>query len=193
MKPARADVRGRLTSCAAMTISRTASAVEVEVVPARPEQEPALANMLELYAHDFSEFVDLKLGADGRFGYRHLPLYWKEPGRHPFIIKADGHLAGFVFVRRGSEVSDDVDVWDIAEFFVVRGFRRLGVGTKAAQDIWRQFPGKWEVRVIDRNQRAREFWGRAVREFLGESIEPVLLDKDGESWRVFSFESTRAA
>ena len=34
--------------------------------------------MLELYAHDFSEFIDLKLGADGRFGYKHLYLYWKE-------------------------------------------------------------------------------------------------------------------
>jgi predicted acetyltransferase len=172
-----------------MTISRTRSAVDVEIVPASQEQEPILANMLELYAHDFSEFMDLKLGADGRFGYKHLPSYWKDSNRYPFLIMADGHLAGFVFVRRGSEISSDTDVWDMAEFFVVRGFRRLGVGMKAAQEIWKTFPGKWEVRVIDRNQKAKTFWGRAIHEFLGKAIEPTSLDKDGEGWHVFAFES----
>ena len=172
-----------------MTISRTVSGVDVEVIPALTEQEPILANMLELYAYDFSEFFDLKLGADGRFGYKHLSSYWKDSNRHPFLIRADGHLAGFVFVRRGSEISGDADVWDMAEFFIVRGFRRLGLGMKAAHEIWRRFPGKWEVRVIDRNNRAKEFWARAISEFLGKTIDPVLLDKDGKGSTVFSFES----
>ena len=44
----------------------------------RDRQELVLANLLELYAHDFSEFHDLELGMDGRFGYSHLPLYWSE-------------------------------------------------------------------------------------------------------------------
>jgi hypothetical protein len=44
-----------------------------------PEQELILANLLELYAHDFSEFHELELGSDGRFGYGGLPLYWSEP------------------------------------------------------------------------------------------------------------------
>src|SRR5262249_16719196 len=121
-----------------MTISRKTSAVDVEIIPALPEQQPILANMLELYVHDFSELVDVKLGADGRFGYKRLPLYWEESNRYPFIIKAGGHLAGFVFVRRGSEISNDADVWDMAEFFIVRGFRRLGIGMKAAQEIWKK-------------------------------------------------------
>src|ERR1044072_3049496 len=112
-----------------MTSPRTTPPDAVEVIPAPLDQRPVLANLLELYAHDFSEFVDLNLGPDGRFGYEHLRLYWEEPGRHPFLIKAGGHLAGFVLVRRGSEISRDAGVWDVAEFFVVRGFRGLGVGT----------------------------------------------------------------
>lgn len=166
------------------------SAPNVEVLTASPEQEPVLANMLELYVHDFSEFMDLKLGPDGRFGYENLPLYWKESNRYPFIVMADGHLAGFVFVRGGSVISDDADVWDMAEFFIVRGFRRQGVGTQATQEIWKRFPGKWEVRVTDRNKKARNFWGRAIGEFLGETITPSLVDKDGKTWHVFAFEST---
>ena len=115
-----------------MKIAQTTSVVDVEIIPALPEQEPILANMLELYIQDFSELVDLKLAEDGRFGYKHLSLYWKESNRYPFLIKANGHLAGFVFVRKCSEVSNDADVLDIAEFFIVRGFRRLGIGMKAA-------------------------------------------------------------
>jgi len=37
----------------------------------------------------FSEFHDLEIGADGRFGYEHLPLYCSEPGRHPFLAWLD--------------------------------------------------------------------------------------------------------
>lgn len=175
-----------------MTTSRTTSAPDVEVIPASREQGPVLTNMLELYAHDFSEFVELRVGADGRFGYEHLHLYWEEPGRHPFLIKAGGRLAGFVLVRRGSGVSGDAGVWDVAEFFVLRGLRRLGVGKRAAHEVWRRFPGTWEVRVIDRNRKAKEFWARAIKEFVGHAVEPAAFEEGGEAWHVFSFESTRA-
>ena len=74
----------------------------VELVPAALDQEPVFANLLELYAHDFSEFHNVELGADGRFGYKHLSLYWSEPDRRPFLIKADGKLAGLVLVKRKS-------------------------------------------------------------------------------------------
>jgi len=176
-----------------MTISQTTSPANVEIIPALEEQEPILANLLELYAHDFSEFIDLKLGADGRFGYRHLPLYWKESNRYPFLIMVNDHLAGFVFVRRGSEISNDEDVWDMAEFFIARGYRRQGVGMKVAHKVWEEFPGKWEVRVMDRNQKAMRFWRRAVSEFLGKEIDPTPFEENNEGWHVFSFETRRAA
>lgn len=175
-----------------MIVSQTTSPVNVEIIPSLPEQEPVLANLFELYAHDFSAFIDLELGADGRFGCEQLPLYWKESGRYPFLIKVNNHLAGFAFVRKGSQISGDEDVWDMTEFFVVRGYRRLGVGMKAAHKVWKQFPGKWEVRVIDRNQKAKEFWGRAIGEFLSQAINPTPFKKNGEGWHVFSFGSNRA-
>jgi predicted acetyltransferase len=175
-----------------MTAAQTTH-INIEIIPALQEQEPILANLLELYAHDFSEFLDLKLGADGRFGYEQLPLYWKEPGRYPFLIMVNGHLAGFVFVHKGSQISADGNIWDMTEFFIVRGYRRLGIGIKTAHEIWKQFPGKWEVRVIDRNQKAKEFWGRAIGKFLGKTINPTPFLKNGEGWHLFSFESKHAA
>jgi predicted acetyltransferase len=165
----------------------------IEVIPARPEQEPILANLLELYAHDFSEFHDLELGADGRFGYSRLPLYWSEPSRHPFLVWVDGKLAGLVLVKRGSEVSGNETVWDMAEFFVLRGYRRRGVGTKVAHQVWRRFGGLWEVRVMESNSPACDFWAHAISILTGQAIQPVRVERDGQCWTLFSFESRRVA
>ena len=165
----------------------------LELIPAAPEQEPILANLLELYIYDFSEILDLELGPDGRFGYPRLPLYWTEPGRHPFLVKVDGRLAGFVLVKRGSEVSGDEAVWDIAEFFVIRGYRRRAIGTQMAHQVWRRFPGPWEVRVMESNHSAYHFWSRAISTFIGQPIEPLRINKDGQPWALFSFESSGVA
>jgi len=165
----------------------------IAVIPARPEQESILANLLELYAHDFSEFHDLELGADGRFGYSSLPIYWAEPGRHPFLVRVDVKLAGLVLVKRGSEISGNETVWDVAEFFVLRGYRRRGIGTQIAHEVWRRFPGPWEVRVMQSNASARDFWAHAISTLTGEAIHPIRVENGGKCWTLFSFESKCAA
>jgi predicted acetyltransferase len=161
----------------------------IEVIPAAAEQAPILANLLELYAHDFSEFHDVAPGADGRFGYRDLPLYWSEAGRHPFLVRMDGKWAGFVLVKRGSAVSGNDTAWDMVEFFVLRGYRRRGIGTQIAHEVWKRFPGAWEVRVLQSNVPAVHFWARAISTFMGEAVHPVRIEKGREGWKLFSFES----
>ncbi len=154
--------------------------MKFELIPAVLDQQPVIANLLELYAHDFSEFFDIELGEDGRYGYPHLPLYWTEDGRYPFLIKVDGSLAGFALVKSG---------WDMAEFFIVRRYRRHGLGTLAAHEIWRTFPGAWEVRVMESNVAAREFWGRAIAKFAGRPVAPLRLEQHGRPRFVYKFDS----
>jgi predicted acetyltransferase len=166
---------------------------QIEVVPARKDEESIVANLLELYIHDFSEFKDLEIGADGRFGYSSLQHYWSEPGRHPFLVRVDDKLAGVVLVKRGSEISGDEAVWDVAEFFVLRGYRRRGIGTHIAHEVWRRFPGIWEVRVMQSNVPARDFWAHAISMLTGKDIKSTRVEKDGKYWSLFSFESTGVA
>jgi predicted acetyltransferase len=164
----------------------------VELQPARQEDAPILLNLIELYSHDFSEFWPMDIGEDGRFGYTSLPLYWSEPGRHPFLIRTDGHLAGLALVRQGSEFSGSATVWDLAEFFVLRGWRRHGVGTRAAHQVWRRLAGDWEVRVMQSNLAAQLFWKRAISTFTRRPAQSVLVEKDGKQWRLFSFKSEQS-
>jgi predicted acetyltransferase len=166
---------------------------QVELVPAEHKDQQILANLLELYIHDFSEFHDCDIGLDGRFGYRHLPLYWSEPDRYPFLVRANGKLAGLVFVKKESGASSNETVWDMAEFFILRGYRRHGIGTAAAHKVWKHFPGRWEVRVMDSNIPAQHFWLRAISTFLGEPVSPVRVERGADFWQVYSFESKLGA
>jgi predicted acetyltransferase len=172
-----------------MTNPTEKQSVPIEVIPAPAEQEQTLANLLELYAHDFSEFHDLEIGEDGRFGYKFLPLYWSDPGRYPFLVKTDGSLAGLILVKRDQAVFGDQVVWDMAEFFVLRGYRRRGIGTQMAHEIWRRFLGAWEVRVMRSNVAANHFWAQAVSTFAGERVDPVYPEKGDECWAVYRFTS----
>jgi predicted acetyltransferase len=159
---------------------------QVEVSPATREQMPVIDNLLQLYAHDFSEFQNIELDTNGRFEYTPLPLYWTDPNRHPFLVTIAGKLAGFVLVKQ------EAGVWDMAEFFVVRGCRRHGIGTTVAQDVWKRFPGAWEVRVMQANQAALPFWERAISGFTGKTVAPTRVEKGGKIWSLFSFDSRSA-
>jgi predicted acetyltransferase len=156
----------------------------IELIPATYDKEPVLANLLQLYIHDFSELLNLELEGDGRFAYPQLTLYWREPGRHPFLVRVDGKLAGFVLVKAGSDASSQ----DMAEFFVLRRYRGRGIGTRIAHEVWRRLPGRWEVRVMEANTAALHFWAYAISSFTGLPAVPTRMERDGGAWQLFSFE-----
>jgi predicted acetyltransferase len=161
----------------------------VEIIPASVEQKAILANLLELYSHDFCEFVHLEIGPDGRFGYSDLDIYWTEPARHPLLVYVDTRLAGFALIDGLQRGSPDGMVWDVAEFFILRGYRRAGIGTEVAQQVWKRFSGRWQVRVIVSNQPAYRFWHHAIKSFAGQEIAATRVVQGGRDRHLFSFES----
>ncbi|WP_437665534.1 GNAT family N-acetyltransferase [Sorangium sp. So ce1182] len=147
-----------------------------------------LSNLLELYIHDLSDVFDVELGADGRFGYPRLPLYWSERERRfAFIVRCGGRVAGFVLATRGSPAVEDPDVLDVAEFFVLRRYRRSGVGRRAAFLLWSALPGRWTVRVAEGNRGALAFWSGAIAELTNGAATETRRPGQPNAWRVFSF------
>ena len=163
----------------------------VHVDAASASESTLLSNLLELYMHDLSAlFPAIALGPDGRFGYPSLHLYWSEPARrYPFVIRCGEQIAGFVLVTRGSPASSDPQVFDVAEFFVLRRFRRSGVGRSTAEQLWRTFPGTWVVRVLLANAGALAFWSTSIAEFAGDAVREIPHPREPHKWRVFTFES----
>ena len=130
--------------------------VDVDVAPAAEVEKPVVRRLLELNAHEFSAFDGRDLGPTGEYGYRYLDHYWVgTEDRHPFLVRVDGALAGCALVRAGSPHR-------FGEFFVVRKYRRSGVGATAARHLFARFPGEWVVEVVAGNTAAVSFWRRAI-------------------------------
>ena len=162
--------------------------VGLEVHHATIDDRPVLENLLELYLYEFSEIANFDVDSIGRFGYADLPNYWKIEGRYPYLATVDRKLAGFALVRLGSVMTANADVWDMQQFFVMRKYRRRGLGSELATRVWRKHPGHWEVRILENNGAALKFWADAVMQEFPTQAEPVVESAIDKTYNVFRFE-----
>ena len=128
---------------------------------------------MQLYSYDWSELGPLDVGDDGRFADYALDGYWLEDWRHPFLLRVDGKLAGFALILGRSRLTGMAGVFDMAEFFVMRRYRRKGVGLAAATGAFDRFQGPWEIRQRPENVAATAFWRRVIGEYTGGKYEEV--------------------
>ncbi len=140
--------------------------MDVEVLRVPIKDKPVLRNLLELYRYDYSEFDGRDIGDHGLYGYTYLDHYWTEPERHPFIVTVDGKLAGFALIR-ATPAADGSVAWTMAEFFILRKYRRQGVGQVVAHRLFALFPGHWEVSQEHHNLPGQAFWRKVITRYTG--------------------------
>jgi predicted acetyltransferase len=150
----------------------------IEINPAEVSERPILRHLMELYLYDFSEFDNADLGPSGLYEYPYLDHYWVEPERSPFLVRLDGHLAGFVLVARYNYLTGLKDTWTIAEFFIMRKYRHQGVGEHAARLIFDQFHGAWQVGQISENTPATIFWRKVISRYTHDQFQEHILNND---------------
>ena len=153
----------------------------VDVTAASADDKARLLALLELYVYDFSEILGIDVGDDGRFRPPAIDVYFADPRCHAFLVRVDGKLAGFALVQQRSRLSGDEGVCDVAQFFVMRKYRRSGVGERVAAWLFDRFRGPWEVREEAKNHAATAFWRRAIHRYTGGRFEELVLDD--ERWR----------
>ncbi|MGH3281079.1 MAG: GNAT family N-acetyltransferase [Trebonia sp.] len=93
------------------------------------------------------------------------------------MFRVDGAWAGLALVFTG-------DPHDIAEFFVMRKYRRRGIGAEAVAQLFERFPGEWTVRQQLSNPAATTFWRKAIPYPFREAVEA------GEVRQTFTAAST---
>ncbi len=154
--------------------------------PSRSDRN-LVRRMMELYQYDFSEFDGQDLDEHGCFGYGDLDYFWFEPTHAVFLITVDEKLAGFVLID--NEVVVTGHERSVTEFFIMRKYRRQGVGKQVAIEIFRRLPAKWEVRVIEQNSPAQDFWRGVIAEYTQDKFQEKRLDDDEWQGYVFSFDN----
>jgi predicted acetyltransferase len=151
--------------------------MNVQVENASMEQKVVLRNLLEFYKYDFSEFDPEDVNKHGEYGYKYLDHYWIEPERYPFLLKIDEKYAGFALVRKiNHEGINGESYYSMAEFFIMKKYRKSGVGKQTAFYLFDLFPGKWEVKEIEENVQAQKFWRKVISEYTNDNYKEIQRD-----------------
>lgn len=140
-----------------------------------------MRHLFELYCHDFSEMTGEDVAEAGTYMGDDFLAEWPESGWHPFLVRVDGHWAGFAWVATDrSYVTPGADhVW-MDEFFIMRKYRRQGIGERVAAYLFDRFPGMWEVGEIPNNVNAQAFWRTVVGRYTSGQFQEVT---DAGKWR----------
>ncbi len=159
--------------------------------PIRPGERPAVRRLVQLYLYDLGG-DRWRVEGDGTFAPASWhERFWSRRGKHHFVIRVDGRLAGFALVGDRAHFAGD-GVREIGEFFVLRRYRRRGLGAGAAEALFARFPGRWEVAELSWNVAARRFWRRVITRCAAGRIVERRRRHGDLSFYVQNFEVARA-
>jgi predicted acetyltransferase len=153
------------------------------------ESDVLLRNLFEHYIHDLAEWFEIDTQADGSYSYDTSSV-WKN-GYDAYLAKVGHSIAGFAVVGSAVDWLSDIGAHDVHEFFVIRRFRRSGIGRRMATLLWNEHPGEWLVRVLELNAPAVAFWRSAISSYSGGSYDEEGRMVNGLPWRFFRFVSNR--
>ncbi|HXH23142.1 MAG TPA: GNAT family N-acetyltransferase [Dehalococcoidia bacterium] len=142
-----------------------------------------LRNLHQLYLYDLTEFTHDDPDPEGRFPHEPLEGYVEgAPDRAALIARLWGRPAAFALVAAGSVLDAGAcGVRTVRDLFVLRRYRRRGIGTRLALEAFRRFPGRWEVRQDASNKPAHTFWRKVIDRYTaGRFVELTL---DDHRWR----------
>jgi predicted acetyltransferase len=138
--------------------------MNIQLIKAPAEYRQVISNLLQFYTYDFSVYTGSDVETSGLFGaYPELEKYWNDEGRFPYILKQDENYIGFVFVRL--MVSGERSYFSIAEFFVMREYRRKGIGKEVAKQVLDLHRGEWEIFQRESNKPAQAFWRAFILDY----------------------------
>lgn len=141
---------------------------EIKLIPAALGDYPVIQNMGRFYVYDMSEYMAWEIPDDGLYECIDFKKYWETKDAFPFLIRYRNELAGFVIIdKRGS---DDTIEFNMAQFFILRKFKRKGIGEYVAHHCFNQFKGTWEVMVIPGNEGAYRFWRSIITKFTNNNF-----------------------
>lgn len=162
----------------------------LELRKALPHDFPALQQMLELYQYELSDIWPQETDAQARFGY---DLQYHRQGErfHAYVALHGSQYAGFALVAP-AWLTRSEGFW-MEQFFVLKRFRRQGVGSVLARHVIHHHPGAWEVGQLRGNTAAQAFWRELISALTACSFVEVEVLEGGWQGVVQQFHVPAAA
>lgn len=134
-------------------------------------------NLQQFYEFEFSLITKTNTDKQGQYDPCALESAWSKKGYDIYLLYTHKLPVGFAVVNLSSMSSNDTSVKDIAEFFVMPLYRKKHYGKWMAFEIFKKYPGKWEVRELAQATTARSFWVNTIDEFTkGKYKENKIFD-----------------
>ncbi len=163
--------------------------MKIELIPATKEEIPVLRKLMQFYLYDIAALDHWDIRQDGEYGNpERIESFWVDGQYERFIIQVEGILAGFVLTSH-KFTDDNIRINLVSEFFVLRRYRRTGVGRKIATRLFEEVGETWEISVMRSNTPAQEFWARIVSDHIGRSFREFTVSQDTDNDVIFRFNS----
>jgi predicted acetyltransferase len=146
----------------------------LEIVETTIDHRVIVSNLYQFYLYDFSEMVGFAVEDNGRYEESDLAGCWVEPYIHTFLLKVDGEWAGLsiIFEPHFSRyLGEYLAHYEMAEFFVMRKYRKRGVGRAFAKAMFDRYRGRWRVAELAANVYALKFWRQVIGEYTNGQFE----------------------
>jgi predicted acetyltransferase len=148
----------------------------LELRKARPEDFPALQQMLELYQYDISDIYLQDTDSEAKYGYK-LERY-KLDGRFcAYVALESSQYIGFALVAPAA-VTLNEGTW-MEQFFITKRYRRSGAGRALALHAIQNHPGPWEIGQMPTNYAAQAFWRKVIATAFAETFVELQVT---EGW-----------
>ena len=172
----------------------TAATVSVRDARATPGDRLWIQSVYRDYLDDLNPGTGIfpVLGEVGHREPDQIAHWFGDPNTYPLVIVKGGEPVGFARVLRALSPGAQPRIdYRMAEFFVTRTRRRLGIGQIAVQLILSRFAGRWEITEYLRNTGAVNFWRRVVARYTQGRYQERIVN--GEVHQVFDSAKPRPA
>ena len=136
--------------------------MEHKLVKVNATQKPLLYRLLQYALFEMSATDGNEMNALGVYEYPWFDLYFTDDDRDAYLIEDanSGAVLGFVMVNQYLQKS--ANGHSIAEFLILPKFRRAGLGTAVAKEIFATYGGNWEVEPSLGSRGAEGFWQSVI-------------------------------
>ena len=151
--------------------------MSLQLIATTAEQLPLIRNLYQFYAYESSDWEQEDVEGDGRFYIHdeHLARYWQDPQWSANLLLVDGYIAGFLLIE-GSEIPG-MDALELADLFILKRYRRKGIGRAIATQVLCSGEANWLVRFYDQDEVSQAFW-RTVLDNLPRPVQTLELEDE---------------
>lgn len=137
----------------------------IELIDVKPDEKTLFWNIHQKYLYEMTNYYDDEMDEAGNYHYGYFDAYFTEPKRKARFIYFNKHLAGFVMINPYSYLDENPD-YVLAEFTIFPVYRKKHIATEAAEMIFEQLTGFWEVKYNENNIAAKKLWNKVCENML---------------------------